>query len=393
MNLKYYLKENLPPRLYHILAVAYKQRELFRYWIPYVFGNGKALAPTGINLEVTFHCNQKCLMCPQAIERHHDNSHLLEKLRTLRELTTEEICSLVNEAARMKVKIFCITGGEAFLRKDIVEIIRHVKRKKIHCHVISNGTLIGKELAKEIVSAKLDRIIFSLDGPEEIHNKIRNSKNAFSNLMQTVGYLKEEKKIRKTNIPHLSFSCTISAINSGNLSQLMDVAALNDMDMHFGYLFYTTDEMRKRTNDIVKMEDAKDEDQDVAEFLKKVDVEKMQVELKKIEQIEKTIGVKATFAPPLKDDEIYRHFYDDTYSYTNKCFYPWHKVRVSPYGEVYPCSMNILMGNIRDENFSKIWNNEKYVDFRRSLKKNKLFPKCAKCCVLNNKLWSYLPGF
>lgn len=392
-TLKYKLKKRLPPDLFHVLKLIYKQRDLFHYWFPYIFYNGRALNPTRITLEVTFRCNQKCLMCPQSADILSEHSRLQEQRRTSKELTTAEIYSIVDEAAGMRVSSFGITGGEAFMRKDILQIIRYVKSKGLNCSVLSNGTMIGKQLAQEIVAAKLDRITFSLDGSREIHDKIRNVKNAFGNLMQAVAYIQEEKKKRKVSHPYLSFSSTISSVNSECLSELMDVAAEREMDMNFGYLFYTTDEMIQKTNKIFKMEGAKAEDQDVSDYLKKVDVEKLKTEIEKIKRKEKSLGIKATFQPPLKGNEIYRRFYDDSFAYTNKCFFPWYGVRINPYGDVYPCSMNVVMGNIKDNRLGDIWNNEKYIEFRRSLKHNKLFPKCIKCCVLNNKLWSFLPSF
>jgi len=393
MKIKYYLKEKLPPFIFHILKVIYKQRALFHYWIPYVLGNGKALTPTRLSLEITYHCNQKCLMCPQAAEISHDDSLLLKKRKTLRELSTEEIFSLISDAKRMGIKEFGLTGGEPFIRKDVVDIIKFIKNSKLDCSVLSNGALITKDIAKEIVAAQLDRITFSLDGHEEIHDKIRNSKNAFSKLMQAVSYIKDEKERKKSNLPYISFSTTISAINSNYLAKLVDVAAQQDMDINFGYLFYTTKEMTEKTNKILRMENIKDEDQDVKDSLKKVDIKKLEEEIEKIKQKEKTLGIKATFQPPLKGEEIHLRFNDDSAAYATKCFLPWYKTIVNPYGNVYPCSMNILMGNIRDDSLSNIWNNDKYVNFRKSLKQNKLFPKCVKCCALTNKLWSYLPSF
>lgn len=101
--------------------------------------------------------------------------------------------------------------------------------------------------------------------------------------------------------------------------------------------------------------------------------------------------LNVTFSPNLRKSEIYRRFMDDSYSYVDKCFYPWYEIRINPYGVVYPCSMNVDMGDLRKKPLSKIWNNQKYIGFRKALKENKLFPKCKKCCKLNNKIWDYLP--
>jgi radical SAM protein with 4Fe4S-binding SPASM domain len=104
------------------------------------------------------------------------------------------------------------------------------------------------------------------------------------------------------------------------------------------------------------------------------------------------LGVPARFLPDLNRDEIGRRFEDDDHAYVNKCFYPWYAIRINPYGVVYPCAMNIDMGNLRTESLARIWNSPKYIQFRQKLSDVRLFPKCAKCCALTNKVWDYLPA-
>ena len=131
--------------MFNILMGIYKQRTLSHYWLPYLFYNGKAFKPLALNFEITYRCNQRCLMCPLATETRHESSKLLEKCKTLTELSTEEICNMVDEAKRMNINAIRITGGEAFLRKDIIQIIRYIKQQGLKCFMISNGTLIDKK--------------------------------------------------------------------------------------------------------------------------------------------------------------------------------------------------------------------------------------------------------
>ena len=86
-----------------------------------------------------------------------------------------------------------------------------------------------------------------------------------------------------------------------------------------------------------------------------------------------------------------RRFEDPEYAFVEKCFYPWKSFRINPYGDVYSCSIDVDFGNVREQPFSAIWNNDAYQTFRRTLKERQLFPKCAKCCALNNEFWRYLP--
>ena len=104
------------------------------------------------------------------------------------------------------------------------------------------------------------------------------------------------------------------------------------------------------------------------------------------------MNVNMNIQPYLKEpQELHEHFFNDEHAYVNHCFHPWHSMRINPYGEVYPCPMNVLMGHVRENKISDIWNNNNYINFRRELRSVGIWPKCTKCCVLTNKLNDKLP--
>ena len=391
MNIKYFIKEKIPPKLYNFVKSIYKMKFIPYYWYPYIFMDGKAFHPFSLTLEITFRCNQNCMMCPQSTDKWKDNSRLLKNLKDLDELSSDEIKSLVDESVSLGIKNITITGGEPLLRPDTIEISRYIKSKGITCNLLSNGTLIEEDMAREIVRSGIDKITFSLDGPKDIHEEIRRSNNSFDKLKNAVNLLKKEKVRIHSKTPYISLTCTISALNANRLSETIDVAKDLGVNIHYGYLFYTTKEMEDNTNKIFPIGLSKDEDQNVEESLKQIDTVSLQREINRINEKALDCGMRVSFQPPLKGRDIERRFYDDSFTYTDKCFYPWYAVRVNPYGEVYPCSMGVNMGNIRQKKLNKIWNGDEYTRFRKALKKHKLFPKCNKCCVLNDKLWSYLP--
>ena len=176
-----------------------------------------------------------------------------------------------------------------------------------------------------------------------------------------------------------------------HLLPLVDVARKANANLRFGYLFYTTEEMIQQTEAILPVGQVKGEDQDVADELKAIDPDRLYEQVCQVKRRADELGVVARVLPDLNHEQLQRQYKDDSFSYVNKCFLPWYALRVNPYGVVYPCSMNVEMGNIRNEHLSAIWNGPKYVAFRKRLKQERLFPKCAKCCALTNKMWDYLP--
>ena len=112
-----------------------------QYYVPFLFGGGRAFVPQSLTLELTFRCNLSCQMCPLDLPRMmHDGEHKeFIKERKGVELTSPEIHGIIDDLARFGVKNLTLTGGEAFLRHDILEIIEHVKQTPMKLCVNTNG--------------------------------------------------------------------------------------------------------------------------------------------------------------------------------------------------------------------------------------------------------------
>ncbi len=87
------------------------------------------------------------------------------------------------------------TGGEPFLRNDLLEVISLFRRAGVeNFQFNTNGMLTSKivnfsrEMLKQDIPVK---IIISIDGLEATHDKIRNTPGAFKNAIETVKKLKD----------------------------------------------------------------------------------------------------------------------------------------------------------------------------------------------------------
>ena len=360
------------------------------YWLPYNFGKGYALPPLAVTLEVTFACNLKCEMCP-----------LWQFRKTLPgqqysregELTTEEYRVLIDELAKSGTRKVSLTGGEPFVRKDLVEIIRHIKSRNLYANLITNGTLMREQEIEKLLRTGLDHIVFSLDGPPDIHDEVRGVRGAYDRLIKSMRALSRMRRELGLTKPWIRVNHVISAQTASHLSEIFDHLKGIDVDaVHFNYVFFTDAESEKKTNLILGQDigRVKLEDQKLPDELKQVDVEKLHEQIALVADRSRAKQIRVRFSPPLKGDEIRRRFCDPNYIYVDKCFTPWFRGRVNPYGEVYPCSIDLPMGNVRDNGFMALWNSEKYRRFRKALKAAGLFPVCKRCCTLD-KVWGHLP--
>ena len=391
-SLKYRIKSIIPNNALLYLRRMKALAEAMHYWQPYVFKNGKANHPTSLVLELTYRCNLKCRMCPQAIDFQNPESVMRAQMLENRELATDDIIKVVKQAATIGTKNMTVTGGEPFIRKDILEIVSTIKSKKISCYLITNGDLITAAYSEELVKIGVDKIIFSLDGPEDIHNKIRRNNKQFQNVINSIKSIQKDKKLTKSNVPDLTLNMTVNALNADRMNEVIDIAAREKVNVNYGYVFYTAKKMKEKTIELYPPTGGKFEDQDIPMELRKVDVNMLAKEIENTREKAKKMGVKINIQPYITSpDGLFKRFYDDEHAYVRTCFYPWYAMRINPYGDVYPCQMNIKIGNIREKTLIELWNNETYLKFRKDLRNVGIWPQCTKCCALNNKLWDRLP--
>jgi radical SAM protein with 4Fe4S-binding SPASM domain len=367
-----------------------------QYYVPYLFGRGRALTPQSLTLELTFRCNLSCVMCPLDLPRamHDGGNRDFIKGRRAAELTSADVHAVIDDVAALGVKNLTLTGGEVFLRHDVLEIIEHVRRTPMRVCVNTNGWYIRPEQAKALVELGVDSMSVSIDGPGATHDEIRRGPGSFERLAAGIANITAAKRARGATRPYVGITCTIFAKNQHNFSDVIEaVKDLGVTSVDFEYMFYTTQDAIDRTRKMIPLPyRPKEENQILPDELRKVDPDVFMAQVQRAQAKGDEHNIPVSFGPPFKTkEEIRRRFEDPDYAFVEKCFYPWKSARINPYGQVYSCSIDVEFGNVREAPFSKIWNNEAYRTFRKTLKVRQLFPKCTKCCALNNQFWRYLP--
>ena len=127
---------------------ANKLEELYNF-LPYHFGKGKAFHPLSVTLLVSYRCNLRCKMCFYYNEVEKDKTCKLIEDRVKEELTLNQIKDLIDQCAKMKVKVFTIHGGEPLLYPNIFEVSKYARDKGMLVNFVSNGTLLNEDVAKK----------------------------------------------------------------------------------------------------------------------------------------------------------------------------------------------------------------------------------------------------
>ncbi|HEY0107684.1 MAG TPA: radical SAM protein, partial [Rhizomicrobium sp.] len=125
--------------------------------------------------EFTLSCNLKCRHC---------GSRAGAPRRD--ELTTAEAVALVDSLAEAGVREITLIGGEAYLRRDWLEIIAAIRRHDIYCDIQTGGRALTAEKLAAAAKAGLDGIGVSIDGPLAIHDEIRGVPGSFAQALSVV---------------------------------------------------------------------------------------------------------------------------------------------------------------------------------------------------------------
>lgn len=318
----------------------------------YLKWTGKAGRPQAISIEITHNCIAKCIMCniwkippevPNLPVR--DWLHLLSSdfFRDLRELD--------------------VTGGEPFLKKDLSDFFRGVcklKQKNLKelrsIAVTTNGFLGNRvlecveEILPELKDNNLDLVmVCAMDAIGDIHEKIRNYKNAWTKVNETI-----EGLIRlRENFPNLiiGLKTTILPINVGELDKISQYASSKGLFTIISPCIITEGRYLNpdRANDLV---------------FTKEDIDQM------ISFYESDM-----FQWSYHAETLVQYFKTGVIRKPCSCGYNYFFVRSS--GEVFLCPLiNTSVGNISETSIEDLLFSEKASKFRRNVSH---FSECRGC--------------
>ncbi|MCH7773569.1 MAG: radical SAM protein [Bacteroidetes bacterium] len=307
-------------------------------------------------------CNCRCVMCD--IWKGNNNVQQLEE---------SDIEKLLSSLITLKTKLVVMSGGEALMHPKFFRLCDILRSRKIKITILSTGLLL-KKYAEEII-AKTNEVIVSLDGSQEIHDKIRNIPYAFNKLKDGVAELKNLKKEYR-----VTARCVVQKANFNDLPNIVDAAHKIGLDQ---ISFLNADVSTDAFNRPDLWEDDK---------IKEVSLSRDEVDQFK-EVIENLIN---THSQDFKSGFIsespnkLRRFYNYYAAFHGLCDFPtvtcnapWVSAVIEADGSVRPCFFHAKIGNIRDSTLTESLNSSRSISFRKNLDTS-TNPICKKCvCSLN----------
>jgi 12,18-didecarboxysiroheme deacetylase len=129
---------------------------------------------------ITQRCNLKCKHCYAA-----------GVADVSQELTHEEALRAIDGFAAFGCPVLLFSGGEPFIREDILELATYARQKGLRVVFSTNGTCITEEIAKKIAAIGVSYVGISIDGVRETHDAFRGVPGAYERSLAAIRYCRE----------------------------------------------------------------------------------------------------------------------------------------------------------------------------------------------------------
>ncbi len=323
--------------------------------------------PYKLTFVVTYKCQSKCVVCS------------IWKKKPQNELTLDEIEKFFKKSN--KFSWIDVTGGEIFLRSDIVDIFRIIIencRNLYHIHSPTNGLMpsLTEERVKKILELKPNRFVVtvSLDGPKELNDYLRGVKGDFDKVIETV---KRLKKVEDKNFK-VVIGFTLSKLNKGTFQKMVEevkkeIPEMKNEDFHMNIVHSSSHYYDNKEVDVAKNE--------------------LKEDIKNFRD-----SRRDKFTPIGFLEHRYLKM-ADRYLETGKtpvtCQALAGSVFLDSFGDIYPCTIySKKMANIREIDFDleKYWQEEAVKTLRKEIEEGKC-PHCWTPCEAYQSILANLGNF
>ena len=271
------------------------------------------------------------------------------------------------------VKHVVLTGGEPLLNRELGAICEFFRDLGLRVTLLTTGLLLQKKA--DIVARGFDDIIISIDGPPEVHDRIRRVSGAFQTIQKGVMEIRAHRPripiscrttVQKLNHTHLR--ATVSATRSLGLDSISFLAA------DIGSAAFNRAERwaPERQNEIA---------------LSRAEVSELEEEIELLiqmhqEDIDRGFIVESN-AKLRRIGTRFREHIDGTPPKAPICNAPWVSAVIEVDGSVRPCFFHPSVSNAHQLTLEEAINSETALSFRSRLKIASN-PVCQRCvCSLN----------
>lgn len=309
--------------------------------------------------ELTTGCNLRCIHCRASAT----------ELMSPDDLTYAECTAIIDQLAEFAPFILVLSGGEPLWRRDVFDIAKYARDRRIRVALATNGTLIDEAMAQRIADAGIERVSISLDGADPVtHDTFRGHKGAFAAAVKGIELLQELGVSTQINT-------TVSRHNAHELPRILKLAEeLGVQAFHMFLLVPVGCGLTIQDEQAIQGEEA----EEILEWFYE-------------QSLVSKLELKATCAPHYyrimrqrraearrAGEKVPELAKEGMHAVTKGCLAGTAVCFISHQGEVFPCGyLPVSAGSLRETPFREIW--EKAEIFQDLRDTERLEGKCGIC--------------
>lgn len=283
------------------------------------------------------------------------------------EISASDLERHVQSLEGMGVEWVVFTGGEPLMHSDLFRLCAVLRARGIRITILSTGLLLERHAHS--IAGNTDEVIVSLDGPREVHDRIRRVPGGFDKLARGVAAIQS----LRADYP-ISARCTVQRMNYKHLRET--VAAAHEIGLARISLLAV---------DVASNAFNRTQSSSMEAGLQLDDLAGMEAEIEALI----AAGECGAFVAesPGKLRKIARHFRAQLgcgAPIAPPCNAPWVSVFVEADGVVRPCFFHAPIGRIgAEQTLAEVVNSAEAIAFRAGLDIGSN-PTCRRCvCSLN----------
>jgi len=300
--------------------------------------------PKILQVEISASCNLKCNICARNEFEYGPGNLPIDLFRSL--------TFLFPYLERLILHGY----GEPLAHPKFAKIMEIVAPYPCNKSFYTNATLLTEKKSRDVIAGNVDEVTVSIDSPvKETFEAIRTGAS-FDKVKKNVEGLIGMRNDMEGEKPNVVIAAVAMTDNVNELPRLVDFAHDMGADaVEINYLMAYRKSLVERSL-----------------FFDKV---RANSALKKVKDRCIALGLEARLPDPFSIEGE-----GEAKNPEKTCPRPYDFAYVGYDGNVRPCCFPLLyLGNIGDEGFSDIWNNEKYQKLRRAFKEDRPPSFCREC--------------
>jgi MoaA/NifB/PqqE/SkfB family radical SAM enzyme len=336
-------------------------------------GDFAATGPFFVDVDVTRRCNLRCVGCPYHSASADGSPIYRADVNDLPPHLFERLC---DELRALGTRELVVQGsGEPLLHPEIFEMLAKAKAMGFRVILLTNGTLIDEDAARNLLDSEVDVVKVSLwasSADQYAENQPGGKPDGFGRVVRGLELLGRLKRERGGSVPKVVIYHVINRNNFDATATMADLAVDTGCD---GLFFAPMGQSGVQSDSTM------------------LSPEQERVAMRSLERMKKHL--RSLSLDENVETALLRYSLGNSPDRSPPCYIAWFHARVRTDGVVQGCGRcdaRITFGNLHQRSFGEIWNGPEIRAFRRTgstregLASLSEHCNCEMCCFAGENL-------